>query len=198
MTPVFENIPVVDIVSYVASLMASLLQQAQSPQPLQPELEKPAAPVVSLPFLTQSLGVHLTLFAAEQPSCTAAVLETEQPLFQTIPSVCARAMAQFPRENLDQLGWSIHFLSPLLACPGAESFVPGQQGLLLSARGRTSFCLPQEPVQQGWSALGTLEKLCSKAALPPGTWRDRTAQLFSFETARLNYRGEFVLSCPAA
>jgi len=47
--------------------------------------------------------------------------------------------------------------------------------------------MPNVAAQQGWNAVGILESLCRQMALPPGTWRDRTAIIRIFETVEINF-----------
>ena len=102
---------------------------------------------------------------------TKFIQETfEDPRFRPL------AAAEWPEVDFD-----ISILGPTSPCPDIDLIELGRHGLMLEARGRTAVFLPQVPVEQGWSVKGTLEQLCRKASLPPGTWRDRTAVIYWYE-----------------
>ena len=106
------------------------------------------------------------------------------PLYQTVAAMARAAAFEDPRfrplaaAEWPEVDFDISILGPTSPCPDIDLIELGRHGLMLEARGRTAVFLPQVPVEQGWSVKGTLEQLCRKASLPPGTWRDRTAVIY--------------------
>jgi uncharacterized protein (TIGR00296 family) len=71
-------------------------------------------------------------------------------------------------------------LSPLRPLPDPDSVVVGRHGLVIRKGFRSGLLLPQVPVEQGWNRGQFLKQTCLKAGLPPDSYKDRDAQLFSF------------------
>ncbi|MBO4317185.1 MAG: AmmeMemoRadiSam system protein A [Mailhella sp.] len=79
------------------------------------------------------------------------------------------------------LDFEITVLGPSSVCPDYRQIEIGRHGVILESRGRVATFLPQVPLENHWSVTGTLEQLCRKASLPPGTWRDITATIYWYE-----------------
>jgi uncharacterized protein (TIGR00296 family) len=64
--------------------------------------------------------------------------------------------------------------------PSPDSVVVGKHGLVIRKGFRSGLLLPQVPVEQGWNREQFLTHTCLKAGLPPDSYKDKDAQLFSF------------------
>jgi uncharacterized protein (TIGR00296 family) len=58
----------------------------------------------------------------------------------------------------------------------------GRDGLIIRRGWQSGLLLPQVPVEYGWDAETFLEHLCMKAALPPGSWKDKETEIFRFRS----------------
>lgn len=109
-----------------------------------------------------------------------------RPLRETVRSMAHAAAFEdprFPPLSAAELGdcvIEISVLSPMERCAEIDSVVIGVHGLYLIFHGRSGVFLPQVPVEQGWNREEYLEYLCRKAGVPPGSWRDRDAELYTF------------------
>lgn len=153
-----------------------------------PPLMEDGLPVPPDGALKEHLGAFVTLDIKGQLRGCIGMMRPAGPLYVTVAAM-ARAAAfhdqRFPaltKEEWPNVGFEISILGPTSPCPDIEQIELGRHGILLESRGRTSVFLPQVPVEQGWSVKGTLEHLCRKADLPPGTWRDRTATVYWYES----------------
>ncbi|MDR2068365.1 MAG: AmmeMemoRadiSam system protein A [Spirochaetaceae bacterium] len=77
----------------------------------------------------------------------------------------------------------ISALSPLEPCADPRSVRVGLHGLYLTHRGRSGVLLPQVPVEQGWDLDTYLDYICVKAGLPPHSYAEPGAQLYTFTAA---------------
>jgi len=57
----------------------------------------------------------------------------------------------------------------------------GRHGLIVQGMGRSGLLLPQVPVEWGWNRREFLDHTCMKAGLPPGCWKGREVDVFTFE-----------------
>ena len=63
---------------------------------------------------------------------------------------------------------------------GPEEFIPGRDGIILTARGRRAVFLPQVADETGWSREEMLSALAEKAGLERNAWKDEDAFLMAF------------------
>jgi AMMECR1 domain-containing protein len=68
-------------------------------------------------------------------------------------------------------------------CPDHRTVTVGLHGLYLSLRGRSGVLLPQVPVKQGWNREDFLDHICVKSGLPPGSYANPEAKLYTFTAA---------------
>ena len=90
---------------------------------------------------------------------------------------------RFPPLRMDELA-GLHIvisaLSPFTVCNDPMSVQVGVHGLYLTKRGRSGVLLPQVPVEQGWNLNEYLDYICVKAGLPPKSYDDSDAALYTF------------------
>lgn len=108
------------------------------------------------------------------------------PLLETVRKMAVEAAFGDPRfpplqeQELSSIDIEISALSPMEKCPDPRFVKVGVHGLYLNHRGRTGVLLPQVPVEQGWSLEEYLEYICIKAGLPPGSYSESGAELYTF------------------
>ncbi|UCF68954.1 MAG: AMMECR1 family protein, partial [Acidobacteriota bacterium] len=73
----------------------------------------------------------------------------------------------------DEIEIEISVLTPSKKVPGPEALVVGRDGVKLFKSGRSAVFLPQVAVEQGWTRDQMLDRLCRKAGLVTGCWRER-------------------------
>ena len=57
----------------------------------------------------------------------------------------------------------------------------GKHGIKIVQGENSGLFLPSVAVENDWDALKLLERVCAKAGLPPGAWKEDSAALFTFE-----------------
>jgi AMMECR1 domain-containing protein len=75
----------------------------------------------------------------------------------------------------------ISVLTPMVPVPGPDAIVPGRDGVVLRAGGRSAVFLPQVATEQGWGRTELLDNLALKAGLPAGAWRGKDASFLTFQ-----------------
>lgn len=170
---------------YLFDLVRSTIERGLAGQPPLPEKDVPLPPEGAL---RNPMGAFVTLNLKGNLRGCIGMMQPIAPLYLTVAAMANAAAfgdRRFPpltAEEWPDVTFEISILGPTAPCPDINEIELGRHGILLESRGRTAVFLPQVPVEQGWSVKGTLEQLCRKAALPPGTWRDRTATVYWYET----------------
>jgi AmmeMemoRadiSam system protein A len=140
--------------------------------------------------LSQRCGAFVTLHervVSEQRlrGCIGR-MSSDQPLRETVHAMALEAAFGDPRFSpLTKQEWprcniEISVLSRMKPCPDPESARVGVHGLYLIHRGRAGVLLPQVPVEQGWNLEQYLDYICTKAGLPPESYKVPGARLFTF------------------
>jgi len=57
----------------------------------------------------------------------------------------------------------------------------GVDGLIFRGFGQEGLLLPQVAPEQGWDAEDFLDGVSRKAGLPPGAWREKGVEIFTFQ-----------------
>lgn len=83
--------------------------------------------------------------------------------------------------ELPLLTLEISVIGPLKPAPGPLEFNPQVDGLFLQIAARSGVFLPQVARETGWTREQLLDRMCQeKLSLPPRSWRDPAARLFTF------------------
>jgi uncharacterized protein len=104
------------------------------------------------------------------------LLEPAESLDRTLVHCAIAAASEDPRfppvvsSEIPGLGFEISILSPPREASSPEEVEPGRHGVLIRARGKEGFLLPQVAVEQGWDRAALLRHVCLKAGLPPEAW----------------------------
>ncbi|MDR0689673.1 MAG: AmmeMemoRadiSam system protein A [Spirochaetaceae bacterium] len=136
--------------------------------------------------LSKPCGAFVTLHQGKDlRGCIGRMIASEV-LEKTVRIMAGEAACgdpRFPPLTRSELGGctiEISALSPLERCPGPRSVQVGLHGLYLVHRGRSGVLLPQVPVEQGWDLDQYLAYICVKAGLPPHSYDEPGAQLYTF------------------
>ncbi len=169
---------------YLFALVDLALARGTSGQGL-PKLEElPPPPTENL---QQKAGVFVTLTKNGDLRGCIGNMEPDTELYITVFSMAWHAafgdsrFSPVTAAELPAIKAEISVLGPITECPSQDLLEIGKHGIMITSRGRSAVFLPQVPLENGWSVNGTLEQLCRKAHLPPGTWRDRTAAIYWYE-----------------
>lgn len=160
------HIPVQEILPYPADLVSQVSAGASA-------LKTPSGA-----FVTLEKGKALR-------GCIGRMVAV-RPLEETVRDMALEAAFEDPRfpplseEELPRCSIEISVLSPLERCDNPKDVVVGRHGLYLIHRGRAGVLLPQVPVEQGWNREEFLDYLCRKAGLPPGSYQEPGAELYTF------------------
>jgi len=138
------------------------------------------------PRLSEKRGAFVSLHERGGLRGCIGYVEAVKPLYQAVREMAVAASTEDPRfppvkvEELDKIDIEITVLSPLRPLPSPDSIIVGKHGLVIRKGFHSGLLLPQVPVEQGWDREQFLTHICLKAGLPPGSYEDKDAQLFTF------------------
>ena len=142
-----------------------------------------------IPELLEKRAVFVTLRNREHGNLRGCIGQSK-PLYPLIEAVAKTAISsavddtRFPSLTLDELPdllIEINVLSPL-APSKPEDVKIGKHGLMINKGSKGALFLPEVAVSNGWDLHTFLDELCRKADLPEGSWHDREAELYVFES----------------
>jgi len=131
-------------------------------------------------------GAFVTLTEhGELRGCIGHMAE-DRPLCQVVGAMALQAAFNDRRftslnaDDLSRVAIEISVLTPYELVSGPSAVRVGTDGVLLRKDGRSAVFLPQVATEQGWSRDEMLDRLCQKAGLPGGAWR-QDAELWTFQ-----------------
>ncbi len=136
--------------------------------------------------LSRPCGAFVTLSMDGALRGCIGHLTAARPLRETVRQMALAAAFEDPRfpalepRELPRCHIEISALSPMVRCADPRTVRVGVHGLYLVHRGRSGVLLPQVPVEQGWDLDAYLDYICRKAGLPPGSYAEAGAELFTF------------------
>lgn len=136
--------------------------------------------------LSKPAGAFVTLTIDGELRGCIGTLDTSQPLVLAVADAAVNAATRDPRfpplssRELDRLRLEISVLGEFVPVSDPSRIVIGRHGLYIRASGCSGLLLPQVPVEYGWDVPTFLERLCVKAGLPAGSWRQPGCRLESF------------------
>jgi AmmeMemoRadiSam system radical SAM enzyme/AmmeMemoRadiSam system protein B/AmmeMemoRadiSam system protein A len=148
------------------------------------ELAEIGGQIVSGAFVSLKRGRHLR-------SCCGLIGQTV-PLRHALEHAAERTIwedERFPPvsptelEHLHMEVWVLFNPEPVLA-RGEErlrAVTIGKHGIKIVQGQASGLFLPSVAVENEWDALKFLERVCAKAGLPSGAWKEDSATLFTFE-----------------
>lgn len=165
--------------------IAAKLEKREPQYRLVPTVE--SAVRVGTSALCKPCGAFVTLHSANgQLRGCIGRMSAASPLEKTVRAMALEAAfgdPRFPPLSSSELGGiniEISALSPMEICEDPRSVEIGVHGLLLTHKGRSGVLLPQVPVEQGWDLDEYLDYICTKAGLPPGSYKAPGASLSTF------------------
>jgi AmmeMemoRadiSam system protein A len=139
--------------------------------------------------LSKPCGAFVTLHkGGDLRGCIGRMIAAEalEKTVQAMAMGAAFSDPRFPplsRTELAACHIEISALSPMELCLDPRSVKVGLHGLYLVHRGRSGVLLPQVPVEQGWDQEEYLAYICVKAGLPPHSYDQSGAKLYTFTAA---------------
>lgn len=136
--------------------------------------------------LQRPAGAFVTLTIEGDLRGCIGTLDASQPVFRAVAESAVNAATRDPRfpplsaSELDRVHLEISVLGEFVPVSDPSRIVIGRHGLLIHLSGRSGLLLPQVPVEYGWDVPTFLERLCVKAGLPSGSWRQAGCSLESF------------------
>lgn len=136
--------------------------------------------------LNRPCGAFVTLHRGTALRGCIGRMSAPPPLWETVRAMARSAAFEDPRfpplarDELYSCRIEISVLSPMAPCVDPRSVEIGRHGLYLSSRGCSGVLLPQVPVEQGWGLEEFLDYICRKAGLPPRSYEEEGAALYTF------------------
>lgn len=134
----------------------------------------------------QTGGAFVTLRIGGELRGCIGYIEYPGPVRAAVEDVARKAAFGDPRfeplapAELDQVQIEISVLTPMRRITSPEEITIGNDGLVISCRGRRGLLLPQVATEYGWNVEEFLQNTCRKAGLPVDAWRDAGAELEAF------------------
>ena len=131
-------------------------------------------------------GAFVTLHLDGELRGCIGYVEYPGPLRRAVDEVARKAAFEDPRfppltpPEIDRIEIEISVLSPLRRIRGSGEVRVGEDGLVVELGGHRGLLLPQVAREYRWGAEEFLENTARKAGLPPGTWRNSSAELYAF------------------
>lgn len=138
------------------------------------------------PNLYAPCGAFVTLKKGGRLRGCIGHMAPDRPLIQVVGAMALQAAFGDPRfspviqDELNELEIEISVLTPKRPVASATDIVVGRDGVVLQKDGHSAVFLPQVATEQGWGRDEMLDKLCLKAGLPAGSWKEE-AQLHTFQ-----------------
>lgn len=142
--------------------------------------------VYTVPEINMMRGAFVTLRKNGELRGCIGFLEGIMPLSDEIFTLARDAAFRDYRflplseSELDEITIEISVLSVPEEISSAEDFLPGRDGIILSASGRRAVFLPQVADETGWGREEMLSALSRKAGLPPDAWKKEDAVFMTF------------------
>ena len=118
--------------------------------------------------------------------CIGHVVARE-PLYLCVRDMAVAASSEDPRfppvrpEELKNIDIEVSVLTPMAPVKDPTTIQVGRDGLMIRKGGRQGLLLPQVPDEFGWDRETFLDQTCRKAGLPAGAWKDKDAEILSFQ-----------------
>jgi AmmeMemoRadiSam system protein A len=113
-------------------------------------------------------------------------MDFARPVWENVVAAALSSALEDPRfepvrpEELPELRLEISVLEPPVELKRFEDYDAQRHGIILEKGVHHALFLPKVAQEYGWDERETLEKLCWKAGLPGGAWRDPDARLHVF------------------
>lgn len=137
--------------------------------------------------LQNKSGVFVTLKSDGNLRGCIGLIESDDPLYKTIPQMAVAAAVNDPRfspvtkEDLLKLEYEVSVLSPMKKINQVSEIELGKHGVKVQNNGRSGVFLPQVADETNWSKEEFLNHLCQdKAGLSADCWKDPATEIYTF------------------
>jgi AmmeMemoRadiSam system protein A len=131
-------------------------------------------------------SVFVTLHRGDELRGCIGSLQDSTPLYKGIQEMAVAAATRdtrfenVPPDEIPELTIEISVLSARAVVSGPSELMVGEHGVCLTRGARRGLLLPQVAEDNGWDAETFLDRVCNKAGLPDGSWREDDATLEVF------------------
>ena len=140
------------------------------------------------PLLKEGRGAFVTLRKGEELRGCIGLLESGQPLCDTICRMAVESAVNDPRfppvslSELVGLRIEISVLTKPVKVSGPEAIVMMRDGVIVRRNNCQGVFLPQVAEETGWDKEKFLSVLCAnKAGLPADAWKDKATEIYTFQ-----------------
>lgn len=140
------------------------------------------------PRLKEGRGAFVTLHKRGELRGCIGLLESGQPLNETVCQMAVEAAVNDPRfptvslSELADLKIEISVLTRPVKVSGPEAVVLGRDGVIVRRGNCQGVFLPQVAEETGWDKEKFLSILCShKAGLAADAWKEKDTELYTFQ-----------------
>lgn len=132
-------------------------------------------------------GAFVTLHENGQLRGCIGRMGSDERLADLVAAMAKAAAFEDPRfppveaTELDSIVIEITVLGPMEKLSDPTDLVIGRHGLYINHRSRSGVLLPQVATEQGWDKWEFLDRVCWKAGLPEGSWKEPGARVYVFE-----------------
>ncbi len=138
--------------------------------------------------LKQHAGAFVTLHKDGRLRGCIGMIESNQPLYETIIEMAKEASTGDPRfdavvpEEIGNLEIEVSVLFPKKRIKSLDEFELGKHGVIVRQGLASGVYLPQVASDTGWTKEEFMRSLCEdKACLPPDCYKDEKTEVYIFE-----------------
>ncbi|MFH1902455.1 MAG: AmmeMemoRadiSam system protein A [Candidatus Omnitrophota bacterium] len=140
------------------------------------------------PLLKEGRGAFVTLHKGAELRGCIGLLESGQPLDETVCQMAVEAAVndpRFPAVSLSELAGlkiEISILTRPVRVSGPEAIVMMRDGVIVRRGNCRGVFLPQVAEETGWDKEKFLSVLCAdKAGLPADAWKEKDTEIYTFQ-----------------
>lgn len=136
--------------------------------------------------LLDPASVFVSLHHGDQLRGCIGSLQDSTPIYKAIQEMVVAAATrdtrfeQIPPDEYAELTIEISVLGPRTTISDASELRVGEHGVCLTRGARRGLLLPQVATDRGWDAETFLDRVCNKAGLADGAWREDDATIEVF------------------
>lgn len=141
--------------------------------------------------LDELCGVFVTLRCGGRLRGCIGLPEPVMPIIEAVWVAAQQSALEDPRfpgvvdKELKDLTVEVSILTPSTPLEDEHDLVLGRDGVVLAVEGHRALYLPEVATETGWGLEEFLSNLALKAGLPADAWRWPGAQMWKFETVKV-------------
>lgn len=181
MEPILDSRDRYSLCAIARNAVAACFPHEASEKPQATGSGTPTAPAL------RGHGAFVTLHEHGQLRGCIGRMKSDERLPDLVAEMARAAAFEDPRfppleaEELDSVEFEITVLGPMENMKDPSELLIGKHGLYIVHRGRAGVLLPQVATEQGWDRWEFLDRVCWKAGLPEGSWKEPGARVYLFE-----------------